>query len=290
MGGQRLASKRQQQDAGGRQSAAAGQPVDAGRRQVAVGGQPPDAARGQQLDTVRGQQLGPAGGWQAIVAWQKLSAEWQRPSVAEGQQIPTAAGQRLPAAGEGGGLPGTARGQTFDSGGVQQLYQDVRKTLNLKEEPHRHASQRDLLIANTKFFVDTCMEGQSFAVASENHPELEGCYCADAVLGKVPPVVGQYVYSSPRPASAGGGENVLATTSFVDPSFAEDVSLVFVWSVFPSHVFICYGIYIYIASLLLFTIFVSSRYRFLQLPFLPIFCISGSWGSLRVVTPLTIGR
>lgn len=99
--------------------------------------------------------------------------------------------------------------------------------------------QRDLLIVSNSFFVDTCFEGQSFAVASPSYPALEGCYAVDMVLGQVPPVVGQYVYTSPRLEGVGardeggrehvgGGdavrENVVATTAFFDPSFVEDVS------------------------------------------------------------------
>ena len=101
--------------------------------------------------------------------------------------------------------------------------------------------QRELLIVSNSFFVDTCFEGQSFTVTSPSYPGLEGCYAVDMVLGQVPPVVGQYVYTSPRPEEvdargdgredvAGDGaprENVVATTVFFDPSFVEDVSFSF---------------------------------------------------------------
>lgn len=234
---QQVAAARQLRHAVGRQIVAAGQPLEAGggelagegRRLRAAGGQRLSASGGQRLDGAIGQQL-PAGGKQLAAAGGKQPAAGGqllhaggRQLAAEGQRLDAARGQRLDTAGGG---------RQLDAAGLHQLASvEGNRNLNREEQPRRDGSRRDLLIANTKFFVDTCMEGQSFTIASANHPELEGCYAADEVLGKVPPAAGQYVYSSARPVSAGGGKNVVATTSFFDPSFAEDVSFLFLFFV-----------------------------------------------------------
>lgn len=187
-----------------------GQRTVGGKRLDAAGGRQLDAAR-QRLDAAGGQQL-PARGQQLPAGVQQLTVGGQR-LIAAGEQQIRAGGHQLDSLGQQLGREGSG-GQKLDADGGHQ-----------EEKSHRDRSRRDLLIAHTLFFVDTCMEGLSFTVQAPRHPELEGCYAADTVLGKVPPVTGQYVYSSPRPAFVGGGENVVATTSFFDPSFAEDVSL-----------------------------------------------------------------